>query len=123
MKKFASFIILALGLTFSSCNSNNSLVGKKYYVLDGKIDYSTYYASLKEIQLEFITNDKLGARMTFYADAMGYNIIDSSTTSGAMKIYSYKFENGFLELPALKLLVKTEFLENGDIKANGGDEY
>lgn len=109
------FIVLIV-----SCNSNG-LVGKKLYVLDGKIEYSTYYGSLKEMELNFISNDKVETRMTMYADAMGYRFIGDTTSEVSSKIYSYKYQDGILELPSLNLIAKINFIEDGKVKTNEGE--
>ena len=120
-EKIVTIIFCVIFVVFVlSCN-NNSLVGKRLYVLNGKIDYSTYYASLKELELNFIDNDKVETKMTMYADAMGYRIINDSSADIETKIYSYKHQDGILELPALSLLVKINYNEKGKIKTNEGE--
>jgi hypothetical protein len=100
-----------------SC-TNNQLVGKTYYLINGHIS-NNYYASLKEVKVTFISSDKIESSVILYADALGYCIEDTSIT----KIGSYKYKDGILELPGFTLLIKLEFLDNGDIRTNEGEVF
>ncbi|OJW30412.1 MAG: hypothetical protein BGO54_13325 [Sphingobacteriales bacterium 46-32] len=88
----------------------------KPFVLDGKIS-SEYYASLKEIRLDFISADKVEAKMTMYADALGYRVISDHKETES-KIFSYSYESGLLSVPNFNLTSKLDFLGNGDIVTN-----
>lgn len=123
-KQSFSWLTGTLILFVVSCNiigTGNSLKGEKYYLLTGNI--SGYFATLKEIELNFISNDKVEARTLLYADAFGYNITNDSSTEGSSKIFNYKYEDGILELPDFKILAKLEFLDEGKIKTNEGEYF
>lgn len=118
-------IILAI-IIFSSCTNSKqqsidklkkTLVGNTFYILDERIDFSNYDASVKEIKLDFFSPNKLEARMTFYADALGYQ----TDTTEESAIIEYKYEDGLFELPSFNLIAKAKVLDNGSIKLSTGD--
>jgi hypothetical protein len=116
--------LVVLLLTFSCTDPNSktkqkkNLIGSTFYVLDEKVNTPSYYASIKEIKLDFFNSDKVEATMTLYADPLGYKIIKDS----ASVIYDYKYENGLLELPKLNnLIARVKMLDNGTIRTNGGE--
>lgn len=106
---------LVMLFTLSACGKD-SLVGKRYYVLNGNIN-SLYYASLKEIQLDFISSDKLEVKMTMYADASGYKLISDKKDTES-KIFNYSYDSGFLSVPQFGLTSRLTELDNGDFVTN-----
>lgn len=126
-----NIILISLSFVFFlSCNNtksnsveklNHTLEGCTFYVLEERVNFYNYYAYVKEIKLDFISSNRVEARMTFYADVNGYKIIKDTTNESV--IFEYKYEKGFLELPKLNLITRVNVLSNGVLRMNTGDFF
>lgn len=114
-KYYFNWLPLVLVTFLLSCNSNG-LKGKKYYLLT--TGTSEYVTQLKEMELNFISNDKVETKMLLYANDFGYKTISDTSEESESKIYSYKYENGIFEMPDFKVLAKLDFLSDGRIRTN-----
>lgn len=119
-KYYFNLLSVLLVTLLISCN-NNELKGKRYYLLTGGA--SVYGTQLKEMELNFISNDKAEAKMLLYANDFGYKTISDTSAESESKIYSYKYENGFFEIPDFKVFANLIFLSDGRIKTNEGEYF
>jgi hypothetical protein len=112
-------LVIAIACLLQSC-ARNDLEGKTYYLLDGRVD-ANYYASLKEIELTFLSDSNVETSLTLYADAMGYRVYTDTSSFRESKITEYKYENGILELPSFNMVCRLEFQDDNNIKTNEGE--
>ncbi|MGO4289147.1 hypothetical protein [Chitinophaga sp. RAB17] len=115
---FALCLVLTLGacqqLSFKKLKEltlgQQSLKNKKYYVLNARGFY------VEEIELDFITEDKLKATITIYAGLYGMkNIKTHPELVKQSTIIAYTWKDGFLGIPPFNFYVKLEPTENGDL--------
>ena len=116
LKLLLVFLFLSVGAL--SCNTGNTLEGKKLYALDVKLDAIT----IAEYELNFISSDKVEMKTIIYCNSMECLTKENSPKrfeKTVIKDYTYK--DAFLKIEGIPDLNKISFLDNGDIKSNTGE--
>ena len=111
-------VLLFLVLFFTACNSESDLVGKKYYVLEVKIDAM----SIAEYQMNFINSHEVEMSQMIYCNSMECLTKENSPKMlGATTIKEYSFQDKHLKIDRIPDLKAVNILPNGNIKANTGE--
>ncbi|RZJ64905.1 MAG: hypothetical protein EOO47_26320 [Flavobacterium sp.] len=124
MKK-SKYLFIAISLFLLSCNSN-PWKGKKYYVLNCKIN--EYVATLEEIQLNFISSEYVEIKATLNSSLGDIKTYKNDVTLGKLvKTYKYTSINSdgmeMIDIPGLNLNFRTITLANGDRKASNEEVF
>jgi len=125
MIKKSKYLFIAISLFLLSCNSN-PWKGKKYYVLNCKIN--DYVATLEEIQLNFISSEYVEIKATLNSSLGDLKTYKNDQTLGKLvKTYKYTSINSdgmeMIDIPGLSLNFRTITLTNGDRKASNEEIF
>ena len=113
-------VLLFLVLFFTACNSDNDLVGKKYYAVEVNIDAM----SITEYQMNFLSLHGVEMSQTIYCNSMECLTKENAPQMmGSSEIRAYTYKENQLKIEGIPMLTTITILPNGNLKANTGQIF